>query len=148
MSHFYGLSCLNDICLCLTIFASMSKYHLTTLLLWAAIGLSAQSAKKKSLEVPELSAENVSINGVLDEAVWASSARIAELDQYFPEAGPTPESIRSDVRIFYTQEGIYFAGIFEDDHAPILSQLTPRDRINANTDWIHIILNPFNDGLY
>ncbi|MEL0026437.1 MAG: DUF5916 domain-containing protein, partial [Schleiferiaceae bacterium] len=124
----------------------MSKYHLTTLLLWAAIGLSAQSAKKKSLEVPELSAENVSINGVLDEAVWASSARIAELDQYFPEAAPTPESIRSDVRIFYTQEGIYFAGSFEDDRAPILSQLTPRDRINANTDWIHIILNPFNDG--
>ncbi|MGB1152471.1 MAG: DUF5916 domain-containing protein, partial [Schleiferiaceae bacterium] len=105
-----------------------------------------QSAKKKSLEVPELSAENVSINGVLDEAVWASSARIAELDQYFPEAAPTPESIRSDVRIFYTQEGIYFAGSFEDDRAPILSQLTPRDRINANTDWIHIILNPFNDG--
>ncbi|MEL0146594.1 MAG: DUF5916 domain-containing protein, partial [Schleiferiaceae bacterium] len=124
----------------------MSKYHLTTLLLWAAIGLSAQSAKKKSLEVPELSAENVSINGVLDEAVWASSARITELDQYFPEAAPTPESIRSDVRIFYTQEGIYFAGSFEDDRAPILSQLTPRDRINANTDWIHIILNPFNDG--
>ncbi|MEL0334773.1 MAG: DUF5916 domain-containing protein, partial [Flavobacteriales bacterium] len=124
----------------------MSKYHLTILLLWATIGLSAQRAEKKSLEVPELSAENVSINGVLDEAVWASSARIAELDQYFPEAGPTPESIRSDVRIFYTQEGIYFAGIFEDDRAPILSQLTPRDRINANTDWIHIILNPFNDG--
>jgi len=124
----------------------MSKYHLTTLLLWATVGLSAQSAEKKSLEVPELSAENVSINGVLDEAVWASSARIAELDQYFPEAAPTPESIRSDVRIFYTQEGIYFAGTFEDDRAPILSQLTPRDRINANTDWIHIILNPFNDG--
>ena len=124
----------------------MFKYHLAILLLLAAVGLSAQNVEKKSLEVPELGAENVSINGILDESVWASGARITELEQYFPEAMPAPEGIRSDVRIFYTQQGIYFAGTFQDNRATILAQLTPRDRINANTDWIHIILNPFNDG--
>ena len=124
----------------------MTKNLQTLLFILAFVGLNGQNLQKKSLEIPELSADNVSINGVLDETVWASSARIRELDKYFPEAVPTPEGIRSDVRIFYTQEGIYFAGTFEDDRAPILSQLTPRDRINANTDWIHIILNPFNDG--
>jgi len=35
---------------------------------------------------------------------------------------------------------------FTDNTAPILSQLTPRDRVNANTDWAQIIINPFNDG--
>ena len=124
----------------------MFKYHLAILLLLAAVGLSAQNVEKKSLEVPELGAENVSINGILDESVWASGARITELEQYFPEAMPASEGIRSDVRIFYTQQGIYFAGTFQDNRATILAQLTPRDRINANTDWIHIILNPFNDG--
>ena len=28
----------------------------------------------------------------------------------------------------------------------MLSQFTPRDRVNANTDWIQLIINPFNDG--
>ena len=105
-----------------------------------------QTAEKRRLEVPELREVNITINGVLDEAEWDQSAQISELNQYFPEPASPAEGIESDVRIFYTQEGIYFAGTLKDHRTPILSQLTPRDRVNANTDWIHLIVNPFNDG--
>jgi hypothetical protein len=124
----------------------MTKYILTCLAVANSLSGFSQNPQKKSLEVPELQEVNIKVNGVLDEAEWAQSAHINELDQYFPEPAAPAAGIESDVRIFYTQEGIYFAGVLKDDRAPILSQLTPRDRVNANTDWIHLIINPFNDG--
>jgi hypothetical protein len=124
----------------------MTKYILTCLAVATSLLSFGQNPQKKSLKVPELHEVNIKVNGILDEAEWAQSAKIDELNQYFPEPSAPQEGIQSDVRIFYTQEGIYFAGILKDDRAPILSQLTPRDRVNANTDWIHLIINPFNDG--
>lgn len=124
----------------------MTKYILTCLAVATSLSGFGQESEKKRLEVPELHEVNIKVNGVLDEAEWDQSAQITELNQYFPEPATPAAGIASDVRIFYTQEGIYFAGVLKDERAPILSQLTPRDRVNANTDWIHLIINPFNDG--
>lgn len=124
----------------------MTKYTLTCLTVAFSLISFGQELEKKRLEVPEFQDVSITVNGVLDEPTWAGSARINALDQYFPAPAAASEGIESDIRIFYTQEGIYFAGILKDDRAPILSQLTPRDRVNANTDWIHLIINPFNDG--
>ena len=124
----------------------MTKYILTCLTVALSLKSFGQESEKKRLEVPEFQDVSINVNGVLDEPTWAGSARINTLDQYFPIPATAAEGIESDIRIFYTQEGIYFAGILKDDRAPILSQLTPRDRVNANTDWIHLIINPFNDG--
>ena len=124
----------------------MTKYILTCLAVATSLSGFGQNPLKKSLEVPELQEVSIKVNGVLDEAEWAQSAQITSLDQYFPEPASPAAGIQSDLRIFYTQEGIYFAGVLKDERAPILSQLTPRDRVNANTDWIHLIINPFNDG--
>ena len=124
----------------------MTKYILTCLTVALSLTSFGQESEKKRLEVPEFQDVSITVNGVLDEPSWAGSARINTLDQYFPVPATALDGIESDIRIFYTQEGIYFAGILKDDRAPILSQLTPRDRVNANTDWIHLIINPFNDG--
>ena len=124
----------------------MSKTYLLLLCIGVSINVYSQSASKKSLDVPEIPEAVVTLDGVLDEACWAQSAAIGELDQYFPEPQPAPDGVGSDVRLFYTQKGLYVGGVFSDDRAPILSQLTQRDRINANTDWIQLIINPFNDG--
>ena len=124
----------------------MTKYILTCLTVALSLKSFGQESEKKRLEVPEFQDVSITVNGVLDEPTWAGSARINTLDQYFPVPANADDGIESDIRIFYTQEGIYFAGILKDDRAPILSQLTPRDRVNANTDWIHLIINPFNDG--
>ena len=124
----------------------MTKYTLSCLSLALTLFCYGQSPSKNRLDVPELAKVDIEINGVLDEPEWAQSAVIEELNQYFPEPASPDDGVESDIRLFYTQEGIYFAGILKDDRAPVLSQLTPRDRVNANTDWIHLIINPFNDG--
>lgn len=124
----------------------MIRTFLSLIFINCALQSYAQNAQKKQLDVPELSEVNIDIDGHLNETEWALSATIETLDQYFPEPAAAPDGVASDIRIFYTQEGIYFAGILKDTRAPILSQLTPRDRVNANTDWIHLIVNPFNDG--
>jgi len=124
----------------------MSKTYLLLLCIGLSANVYSQTQTKKSLEVPEIPEAAVNLDGVLDEVCWAQSAVIEELDQYFPEPKSAPDGVGSDVRIFYTQKGLYVGGVFEDHRAPILAQLTQRDRINANTDWIQLIINPFNDG--
>jgi len=124
----------------------MSKTYLLLLCIGLSANVYSQTQTKKYLEVPEIPEAAVNLDGVLDEVCWAQSAVIEELDQYFPEPKSAPEGVGSDVRIFYTQKGLYVGGVFEDHRAPILAQLTQRDRINANTDWIQLIINPFNDG--
>ena len=101
--------------------------------------------RRKSLEVPELDAQNVSINGILDESVWASSAHYG-IGTIFSRSHASNRRHTQRCTYFLYPGGHLFWGTFQDNRATILSQLTPRDRINANTDWIHIILNPFNDG--
>ena len=129
-----------DIC------AMLKNLSLLAGLLFSTAVLAQSDLPKKRLEVPELSDKEMVINGVLDEMQWASAGEISTLDQFFPEPAPAPASARSNVKLFYTQKGLYIAARFEDDKAKILSQLTPRDRVNANTDWLQLIINPFNDG--
>ena len=124
----------------------MSKTYLLLLCIGLSTNVFSQTIEKKSLVVPEIPEATVELDGILDEICWAQSAIIEELDQYFPEPKKAAEGIESEIHIFYTQKGLYVGGIFKDQRAPILSQLTQRDRINANTDWIQLIINPFNDG--
>ena len=124
----------------------MSKTYLLLLCIGLSTNVFGQTIEKKSLVVPEIPEATVELDGILDEICWAQSAIIEELDQYFPEPKKAAEGIESEIHIFYTQKGLYVGGIFKDQRAPILSQLTQRDRINANTDWIQLIINPFNDG--
>jgi len=151
----HGLGMKNPNCGKLVKWVYAALYDICTMLknlfLFAVLlltpALQAQSTEeKKRLEVPELTDSELVINGILDESQWASAAEIPFLDQYFPEPATPAAGVRSAVKIFYTQKGLYIAAHFEDDRSRILSQLTPRDRVNANTDWLQLIINPFNDG--
>ena len=105
-----------------------------------------QNNLRKGLDIPEIDDHDIVINGVLDESQWAQGAQIQFLEQYFPTTAAQPKGVSSAVTIFYTQKGFYLAAKFTDERSKILSQLTPRDRVNANTDWMQVIINPFNDG--
>lgn len=129
-----------DIC------AMLKNLSLLAGLLCTPALLAQSTLPKKRLEVPELSDKEMVINGVLDELQWASAGVISTLDQFFPEPAPAPDNAGSSVHLFYTQKGLYISAEFKDERAKILSQLTPRDRVNANTDWLQLIINPFNDG--
>ena len=124
----------------------MNRSNLSYLLILFSFLSFGQNSIKKQLIVPELKNVDITINGQIEEREWSQSAKISRLNQYFPQTDVPEDGIESDLRIFYTQEGIYFAGILNDSRLPVLSQYTPRDRVNANTDWIQLIINPFNDG--
>ena len=123
----------------------MPKTYQTLLLAFLSCSLYAQQLPKSAF-IPALPDEGMQIDGALTESQWNSAAKLAPLGCYFPEPSATPDGISDDVRLFYTEKGLYISFEFIDDTAPILSQLTPRDRVNANTDWAQIIINPFNDG--
>lgn len=123
----------------------MPKTYLILLLASLFFGLGAQNLSKSAF-IPALLDEGMRVDGVLSEPQWDAAAQLAPLECYFPEPSVTPDGITDDVRLFYTEKGLYIAFTFTDNTAPILSQLTPRDRVNANTDWAQIIINPFNDG--
>ncbi len=123
----------------------MPKTYLILLSASLYFGLSAQNLPKTA-SIPALQDEGMQIDGTFNESQWNTAAKLAPLECYFPEPSTTPEGISDDVRLFYSDKGLYIAFSFTDKSAPILSQLTPRDRVNANTDWAQIIINPFNDG--
>ena len=123
----------------------MPKTYLTLLLAFLFLGLGAQNLPKSAF-VPALPDEGMRVDGALTEPQWDTAAQLAPLECYFPEPMITPEGISDDVRLFYTEKGLYISFEFTDHTASVLSQLTPRDRVNANTDWAQIIINPFNDG--
>ena len=135
-----------NICAFIPIFAHMTQYlslSAALLLCGTAFG---QLAPKKNLEIKELTSPDIVLDGSIDELDWVHASHITSLEQYFPEPSKEPEGVSSDIRMFYTQQGLYVGGVLKDSRSPILAQLTPRDRVNANTDWIHMIVNPFNDG--
>ena len=123
----------------------MPKTYLPLLLAFLFLGLGAQNLPKSAF-IPALLDEGMRVDGALTEPQWDTAAQLAPLECYFPEPMITPEGISDDVRLFYTERGLYISFEFTDHTAPVLSQLTPRDRVNANTDWAQIIINPFNDG--
>lgn len=89
------------------------------------------------------------IDGVGDDYTW-KSANVA--DGFFmlePDNGPLePAGRTTEVKLAYDDDAIYiFARMNDPEPSKILKQLSKRDDFSANTDWIGVFINPFNDGL-
>lgn len=109
-----------------------------------SVGLLAQ---KKSLEPLKADAD-VIIDGVLNDSIWAYTPEATDFVMLSPGSGEAiPLDFVTTVKVFYTNEAIYF-GITMKDPRPdsILTQVTVRDDINQNHDWLAVAINPFNDG--
>lgn len=86
----------------------------------------------------------ITVDGVLDEAVWQQAARLTGFSQYSPVDG-RPADDPTDVLVFYTPTTIYFGIKAHAAPGAVHATLANRDRIDAD-DAIQIFLNPFNDG--
>ena len=124
---------------------TMMKPNLITLFTLLSFCLSAQEIDKKELALTE-GKDLITVDGTLDEPQWKMAAKISTLDQFFPDAAPQPAYLKNDIRIFYTQKGIYFGMRFTDEQGDIKHQMTERDQGSGNTDYLQLIINPFNDG--
>jgi len=115
-----------------------------TLLLLFSIAIQAQ---KKSLE-PLKTEATAEIDGYLTDSIWAYAPEATDFVMLSPGSGEAiPKSFETRVKVFYTDEAIYF-GLIMNDPSPdsILKQVTVRDDIRQNHEWLAVAINPFNDG--
>jgi len=105
------------------------------------------SGQEGELEVavPQRAGARVTVDGMLDEAVWREAAVLNGFSQYEPIEG-RPSTEATQIRIFYTSDAIYF-GVEAFDRRPdrVLARLGERDEAPFNDDWVRLMLDTFND---
>ena len=98
----------------------------------------------KSVEIPQL-ADQPTIDGVLDEAVWSRATLIEDLHQVFPEEYVAPTQ-PTRVRIFYTQDALYVgARMVESDPERITDRVLRQGQSLDADDVFAVILDPYLD---
>lgn len=87
------------------------------------------------------------IDGVLDDVAWQNANIATDFVMFRPESGkPEPDNIKSEVKIIYDDDAIYFGAYLHDDKPEeIPMEFQTRDNF-GNADFFGIILNPQNDG--
>ncbi len=123
----------------------------TLMLLWMClllipINVNAQTER----ELPRMSAhriaEEIKIDGLLDEPVWQSVQPIRQLYQITPNQGD-PATEQSEVRILYDDKKLYFGFIFFDSEMDkIVANDMRRDSSGLRSnDYGFLLLDTYND---
>ncbi len=99
--------------------------------------------KQVNVHIPRVEA-TVTIDGVLDEPVWKSAARLTGFTQYRPiDSRPAADS--TEVLVWYAPDAIYFGIRAYEAHGNVVrATLADRDNIDAD-DNVQILLDTFND---
>ena len=92
-----------------------------------------------------LTAEPITIDGVLDEPAWRAAPTIGELTQRQPEQG-APPTARTDVTLLYDRDYLYI-GVVAHDAEPerVIGTQMARDGSLAADDRVEILLDTFRD---
>ena len=91
--------------------------------------------------------EKITIDGLLDEAIWKIAPIATDFVMINPGNGtPIPNRQKTDVKIVYDNEAIYVAAtLYDDEPSKILKELTLRDDF-ATADHFGVFFNGYNDG--
>ena len=118
----------------------------TALLLGCACASSARAQQTQGPTLRVHPAENIRLDGLLDEPVWISADSIGQLTEVEPNQGAIPVA-RTVVRIL-AERGALVIGVraYDDDPAGIVSQSKDRDASLGNEDHIRFVLDTFLDG--
>ena len=97
------------------------------------------------VRAPRFESPEIGIDGRLDEPEWQEAAVLTGFTQYTPVEG-LEASERTEVRVFYAADAIYF-GIRAYDSQPdqILALLSERDRSSFGSDWVRLMIDTFDD---
>ena len=105
----------------------------------------AYSGRSHQLDVsPPRFDATVTIDGVLDEAVWARAARLTDFSQYQPvDSRPAEEA--TEVLVWYGPDAIYFGIRAHEAHGDVVRATNAnRDNIGSE-DQIQVLLDTYND---
>jgi len=111
----------------------------------AAATAAAQVATKRQLTATR-TATPIKLDGVLDDAAWATAPVASQFTQFRPHPG-LRERLPTEVRVLYDDAALYVsAKMVEDSPDSIRRELTRRDDI-GNTDFFAVYLDPYRDHL-
>ena len=86
---------------------------------------------------------SISIDGVLDEAIWSEAPPVPEFVQTLPFEG-APVSERTVVRLAYDDDAIY-VGATLDDGSPVTTRLARRDAALGDSDLFLVLFDSYHD---
>ncbi|MEN8123119.1 MAG: DUF5916 domain-containing protein, partial [Bacteroidota bacterium] len=88
------------------------------------------------------------IDGVLDDLAWQNSNIATDFVMFRPGSGtPEPENLKSEVKIVYDNNAIYFGAFLHNDKPEeIPMEFQTRDNF-GNADGFGVFINPQNDGI-
>ena len=116
------------------------------LLILAALAAPAQQVpppSREPVDVPRIEGK-VSVDGRLDEPAW-KEALLLDLPVETQPGENIPATVRTEVRIFYGRDAIYFGlECFDPDPSAIRARFAERDLFDAD-DLINVNLDTFND---
>ena len=103
-------------------------------------------SQKKTLTT-QFTTEKIIIDGKFDEGAWLKADVAKDFVMWMPDNGtPEPHKNRTEVRVVYDNEAIYFAAtMYDEDPKKILKELSQRDD-SGTTDRMGIFINGYNDG--
>ena len=84
------------------------------------------------------------IDGRLDDAVWQTVAATDAFTQQSPFDGSKP-SERTQLRVLYDDDAIYFGFDCDQVNTPIIEKLTRRDR-DSESEWVWVLIDSRNEG--
>jgi hypothetical protein len=100
-------------------------------------------AGQLDVQVPRREAES-SVDGTLNEPVWAEAAMLTGFSQFSPTDG-VPAADSTQILVWYSPTAIHFGIRAFEAHGQVHATLADRDKISAD-DYIQILLSTFNDG--
>jgi len=89
----------------------------------------------------------IDIDGRLDEAAWQMPRINDPLRIISPDTLETP-AYRTDVRLFYTERGLYVGIDMQQPAATLVERDTARDNVDENRDNVSFSLDTSGSGLY
>src|SRR5690606_10774940 len=106
---------------------------------------SASIAQKKSLTAVQNTGKIV-IDGKIDENEWNTANTATGFTMYEPDNGkPADSTRRTEVKVLYDNDAVYFAAVLFDDPANILKEIALRDNFQT-ADHFGVFINGYNDG--
>jgi hypothetical protein len=125
-----------SLCLCLGVPAAVAQ---------SSNGPAVPTAAPAAFEaLPPRVEAAVTLDGVLDEAVWTQASLLDGFSQFLPADGrPAPEA--TEVRVWYAPTAIYFGIRAHAPEGSVRATLADRDKIDGD-DYVLLVLDTFGDN--
>lgn len=121
-----------------------TQIKLLMLIVFISFNSLAQEVQRKDVNALRID-QPLKIDGKLDEGVYARAEIATDFVQLMPNNGE-PSMERTEVRIFYDDDAIYFGAMLYDNPDSIANYITTRDNIGV-ADYFLVAIDPNNEGM-